>query len=150
MLNVFPFHRDPVSFGDPLSMIFPPFVTCVVGPPRISMLSGREDTFYCYFYLMELLEKVFVLAWVYMVAALVIGGISVIILLSLPFYKKYLLRTKKSSSPYRKLSKILARNLRFGDIFVLFMVKKHLTANEFCKILIEILKFLKEDFEKED
>ncbi|KAB7497621.1 Innexin inx2 [Armadillidium nasatum] len=144
ILEVFPFHRDPVNFRDPLSVIFPPFVNCTIGPSS-KMLNKREDEIHCHLILMEMLEKVFVFAWIYMVSALIIGGICIIFLLCLPFHKNFLLKTKESSSLFKKLNRVLARNLNFGDVFLLFMVKSHLTANEFCKILIEILKYLHYD-----
>ncbi|RXG55959.1 Innexin inx4 [Armadillidium vulgare] len=144
ILEVFPFHRDSVNFRDPLSVIFPPFVNCTIGHGS-KMLNKREDEIHCHLTLMEMLEKVFVFAWIFMVSALIIGGINVIFLLCLPFHKNFLLKTKESSPLFKKLSRVLARNLSFGDTFLLFMVKSHLTANEFCKILIEILKYLQYD-----
>ncbi|KAB7501943.1 hypothetical protein Anas_12495 [Armadillidium nasatum] len=58
--------RDPENFDDPLSIIFPPFVTCMVGR-NTQMANMRDEFFNCHFVLMEFYEKVFIFVWMYLI-----------------------------------------------------------------------------------
>lgn len=71
VVSLYPFERDSQHFSDPLSLLFPPFVTCKVGP-EMMLLNYRTEVIGCHLTLMELYEKFFIALWFWF-ALLLIG-----------------------------------------------------------------------------
>ena len=62
VVSLYPFVRDSQHFSDPLSLLFPPFVTCKVGP-EMMLLNYRTEVIGCHLSLMEFYEKFFIALW---------------------------------------------------------------------------------------
>ncbi|KAL7639205.1 UNVERIFIED_CONTAM: hypothetical protein RMT77_010739 [Armadillidium vulgare] len=127
--------RNPTSFHDPYSLIFPPFVQCEIKPiHHINVL--REKDFGCHLPLMEIYEKIFMIFWFWQIFL----GIWTILylLLHIPFpfcrmWKRYLLITSSFNSfnPYKAGSKHFATD----DIFALNSITTLILGDEFDRLL---------------
>ena len=80
---LFPFSRDSRHFRDPLSLLFPPFVTCEVGP-EMMLLNYKSEILGCHLTLMELYEKIFIGMWFWQAMLFVTTVFQCILLIVTP------------------------------------------------------------------
>ena len=65
--DAFPFKRDPETFTDVMSKVFPPFVQCEINGDVHEILASRKEVLGCHFTLMEFYEKIFLFLWFWMI-----------------------------------------------------------------------------------
>lgn len=106
----------------------------------MNMLNSRQDIFYCHLTLMEFYERVFIVMWIFLALLILLGSCTVVVMLflPLPFVARLLLRTAGATEDLCSTQKVLIRELGFGDIFVLYLLKSHVADTDFAKILLEV------------
>ena len=133
--SLYPFTRDSQHFSDPLSLLFPPFVTCKVGP-EMMLLNYRSEVIGCHLPLMELYEKIFIGLWFWMLFLLVAGIFEVINLLVLnccPGLK--LKRISVGVELQDGDTTLVISRYSTGDIILLSMLKNVIDCRIYRRIL---------------
>lgn len=112
------------------------------------MKNERDEAYHCHLVLMEFYEKVFLFAWIYLIITWVVLMLScgVLMILPLPVLSRYFLQTHTKRA--RKIKSFLRSELDFGDLFILYLIKDHVSEALFIKILeglVEMISKLKEE-----
>lgn len=132
-------------FSDPLSLAFPPFVTCVVSPDTNRMLSQRYEEYNCHLTLMEMLEKFFIVAWFLLATIGVVALATALadsVALLVPLARRRVLNTSLANSCPADARRLLVSRLRVGDLFMVWVIKDHLTEREFGRALEALARIL--------
>lgn len=137
--SAYPFHRDPRSFKDELSLTFPPFVRCLVDE-QVYINNERKEWFGCHLLLMDIYDKMFVVIWLWLV---VLIGITIIttfafILWIIPPFNRLFLLMHTDSKHAKKLRYKIVKKFGFTDLFVLHLMKRHRSEAEFMMVMSEL------------
>lgn len=135
VISQYPFVRDSQHFSDPLSLLFPPFVTCKVGP-EMMLLNYRTEVIGCHLTLMELYEKFFIGLWFWLLFLLVGTLCKIISLFFLSCSKAHKLQLiSLCVEAQHGDSLLVVSRYSLGDLLVLSKLKEVLDGKLYCKVL---------------
>ena len=128
---MFPFSRDLRYFSDPLSLLFPPFVMCKVGP-EMMLLNYRTETIGCHLPLMEFYEKIFIFLWLWMSMLLIITILKIISILVLGVCKAWQ-RSLVAVSIEKQVDDVtlLTSRVSIGDLILMSQLREVLDAQTY-------------------
>lgn len=140
--------RDPALFSDLLSTTFIPFARCQIAPSNL-VIDKTELNFGCHLPLMELYEKIFIVAWA-VLAVHWIWSFFMVVWLSLgmfPFFGKFscvmtLSFVRKRSATYMYKA---ARICSLGEVHVLYLMKRYMSSAQFEELLVAFVS-MKEEY----
>lgn len=136
MYSAYPYQRDPQNFTDYLSSTFPPFVLCRL-EKRILVNNERVEDIACHLLLMELYEKIFMVLWVWLAVVTACTCLAVVCLLlaTLPPFSRMFLNLRSNSSKIKKLKRKVLKICDVGDLYVLYLLKKHRSDGQFVMFM---------------
>ncbi|XP_047741236.1 innexin shaking-B-like [Hyalella azteca] len=126
---LYPFRRDSRFFSDPLSLLFPPFVTCQVGP-EMMLLNYRTEVMGCRLTLMELYEKVVVALWfwkAFLITVTIFKLLHLIILACSKAYRNCLVRSCVEANDGD--STLVTARYSVGDLLILNKLRQLLDGH---------------------
>lgn len=138
----YPFERDPDTFTDYMSQMFPPFAMCYIDAEK-QIVNRRAETFGCHLTIMELYEKVFLGLWVWLIILITITALYIVFLLLafIPKAQEIWLRTSRPHMAPEKTNVLIRRvshNLKIGDVYLLYRFKSHLSHARFYELLMRL------------
>ena len=135
VINLYPFRRDSEHFSDELSLLFPPFVTCKVGP-EMMLLNYRTEVIGCHLTLMELYEKFFIGLWFWLAFLLAVTICQLISILMLGVFK---FLQKNNVRIYGEAQdgdiSLVVNRLSVGDQLVLRRLRQYLPTDLYTRAL---------------
>ncbi|XP_068234808.1 innexin inx2-like isoform X2 [Palaemon carinicauda] len=137
--KAYPFERDPQTFSDYMSQMFPPFASCELSHEN-QLVNKRIEKFGCHLTIMELYEKLFLLLWVWLIILSFITCCYIVFLLTmwLPCVRTYLLRFAKPIHSENKARDVIfnvSKNCKIGDVYLLYRLKSHLSHARFYELM---------------
>ncbi|MCL4149735.1 UNVERIFIED_CONTAM: hypothetical protein GTU68_013401 [Idotea baltica] len=140
--NAYPFERDPRKFTDYMSVMFPPFASCELEKAN-QLTALREEKLGCHLTFMELYEKLFLFVWLWLIILLLVTSLYIVftLLMLLPCFRLFLLRTSKPLHSHQKLTSIIvavSKNCKIGDIYLLYRIKQHLSHARFYDLMYKL------------
>jgi len=140
-----PFNRDIEKFKDPLSLRFPPFGHCSIGPVN-KLTHKRTEVLGCHLTYMELYEKYFLVLWVWMIFVSVVTFIYIVYLglFFIPNFRRFSVRTKILCRYYKPEDSdeqdIIAidkklNSVKFGDFYMICKIRGTLSKIAFYNFL---------------
>ncbi|KAK4328975.1 hypothetical protein Pmani_000643 [Petrolisthes manimaculis] len=139
MYSAYPYQRNPQNFTDYLSSTFPPFVLCRLDK-NILINNERVENLACHLLLMELYEKMFIVLWVWLAVVTVCTTLIIIcqLLATLPPFWGWFLHLHSNSSKIRELKRKVLKLCDVGDLYVLYLLKKHRSDAQFVMFMSKL------------
>ncbi|XP_076059296.1 innexin inx2-like isoform X2 [Oratosquilla oratoria] len=140
--QAFPFTRDPLTFTDYISQMFPPFARCELSHAN-KLTSQRTEQLGCHLTVMELYEKVFLGLWVWLIVltAMTVAYIIFLALMCFPWARLAMLRIAKPVSAKDSVRNTVCNvvsNCKIGDIYLLYRLKQHFSHARFYELLTRL------------
>lgn len=132
--------RDPLSFHDPFSLVFPPFANCEITAVH-HILVDRTKWFGCYLPLMEIYEKIFMIFWFWQVTLALWTILYILLNLPLSFCFKWKLNLLSNGTfncfdPFKSCAKKFSTD----EIFSLRSVAPLISGGDFVTLLWALLE----------
>lgn len=140
--QVYPFNRDPKSFTDPLSQVFPPFADCELNIES-QLTNKRTEKLGCHLTVMELYEKVFLALWLWLIVLTICTCLYICYLFF--FWSKWArLRILRVYKPVHVQDSVrntvisVLENCKIGDIYLLYRLRQHFSHARYYDLLTKL------------
>lgn len=141
----YPFTRWPQYFNDTISIAFPPFAECKVGP-EMMILMNREETIGCSLPLMVYYQIIFISLWIWIVFLTLWSLITLLSYLKLGMCSCSRTRLLKIEGSRSNLKTCL-KYLGVGDLIVMNKIQTYVTGAEFRDLIREVSKMILDEKE---
>ncbi|KAL7635997.1 UNVERIFIED_CONTAM: hypothetical protein RMT77_013815 [Armadillidium vulgare] len=134
----YPFTRWPQYLNDTLSLAFPQFVECRIGPSMV-FLNEMTEVFGCNLTMMKLYDKLFVIMWVWMMGLTLYSFFTLIHFIVLGFSKFHQKSLIKMEGCKREVQ-VCLKHLCVGDMIVIKCLSSVLNNEENKEVLKKLAR----------
>merc|ERR1719187_1631478 len=140
--QAYPFNRDPDTFSDYMSQMFPPFANCELHE-EVQLTGRRIERLGCHLTVMELYEKIFLALWLWLIVLTAMTAFYLVFLglMWLPFPRMFMLRIAKPLSAKDTIRNTIGHsisNCKIGDIYLLYRLKQHFSHARYYELLTRL------------